>query len=240
MPPIVINTLESFISEAKNHWSFENRRKIYFRGHANRAWELKPSCARKPHDIHDDEDLFSYWLRKAARHLSLSEFNAKRPLELLTVAQHHGLPTRLLDWSFNPLVALFFACKETTETDGSVWIFKREKLSFLPSTEGIKSHNPYVVIEGIKHEMIELMPSDTSLRMASQSGLFTAHFNPRKSVGELMRPGDELIELIISRASKARLLVDLELCGISSSTLFDGLDGISAEIKDTNALIARL
>lgn len=224
----------------KEHWTLETRRQVYFRGHADQSWLLKPSCARPPHDIHDDEQVFTYWLSKAAKHIGLSEFEAKRPLEILSIAQHHGLPTRLLDWSFNPLVALFFACKELPDVDGTVWIYKRGKLTNLRTTEGIKSHNEFVMIAGEKHEMIELMSTQTSPRMAAQSGLFTVHFKPKKDFTDLMQSADKLIKIVIPCGRKPSLLVDLELCGISASILFPGLDGISEEIRDMNALIGRL
>lgn len=235
-----MQSIEEFLAVVKCHWSLENRRKTYFRGHADRTWELKPSCARSPHDIHDDEQVFKYWVGRAAQHLQLSEFQARRPLEVLSIAQHHGLPTRLLDWSFNPLVALFFACKENTETDGSVWIFRRANLVTIQTTEGIKSHNSYVLIDEKKYEMIELLSSQTSSRMAAQAGLFTVHFNPRKSFKEHLREGDVLIEVVVPKEHKTKLLVDLELCGISSATLFPDLDGISSNIKEMSDIISRL
>lgn len=86
---------------------------LFFRGHANK-WDIKPSLYRK----HFDE----YELLNTAKMRGWSYLkDCQSELEMLIMLQHYGLPTRLLDVTTNPLVALYFACqKGTNEENGYV------------------------------------------------------------------------------------------------------------------------
>jgi len=236
----IVSDLASFIKEINKHWELEYRQMTYFRGQANEAWELIPGCARDPHCLHDDEMVFNYWLKKALMYISDKNFYEKRPIELLSIAQHHGLPTRLLDWSFNPLVALFFACKNNCNEPGAVYIYKNRSNNFLKTTLNTLSHNSYITIDGKIKEIAVIIPTSTSSRISAQSGLFTLHCKPNKNIIDLLEKNDEIIKIIIPSAAKDHLTQELIMCGISSATLFPDMDGISADIKETNELISRI
>lgn len=239
MEVITVDSMSAYLNACRAHWRFNNRRNVFFRGQSNEQWPLVPGCAREPHNIHDDEALFHEWLSKSGERLGINEYYAKRPLLLLTIAQHYGLPTRLLDWSFSPLVALYFACRTGHDTDAAVYLYKRDKHTPY-NVNGMKSHNDSIEIGGMDYDMVFMLSPRTSDRMESQLGLFSLHAKPGKPFEECMQPNDKLVKIVIPANLKTFVLIELDFMGIRASTIFAGDDGAAQEIKETNELIGRI
>ena len=83
----------------------------FYRGHADENWKLLPSIFRTPNGVEKEHLLF----RDMVAHEPQSFSECKSALDYLVQMQHYGLPTRLLDMTTNPLVALYFACQPTTD-----------------------------------------------------------------------------------------------------------------------------
>lgn len=90
----------------------------FYRGQSNIEWGLTPKLFRE-NLLHKEEVLINEF-----RRLSPLEFQNLNYFDILVKMQHYGLPTRLLDTTFNPLVALFFASYGEVESDGAVYIFQ--------------------------------------------------------------------------------------------------------------------
>ncbi len=115
-------TLERAIREVRSLWHGID---CVWRGHAQFDWRLQADVFRPKADgqLHSENSLIRYFMAYAGtRHAHRPDHNDY--LGWLTLARHYGLPTRLLDWSTSPLVALYFAVSEdegTLAVDGCLW-----------------------------------------------------------------------------------------------------------------------
>lgn len=183
-----------------------------FRGHADVDWKLVPKAGRDDFEGIDDLELFRSWRKSAIQFVSTPPANE---WDWLTLAQHHGLATRLLDWTVNPLAATFFAIADQPKKDAALYCFLADHdsqyLSIIPQR-----------IEDVCDVRI-LLPRPISPRVDRQMGRFTVH---PKSTDEL--PTGELIKIIIKASAKKQIQADLNYYGVNQSTLFPDLDGLSA------------
>ena len=103
-----------------------------YRGISNNSYSLLPGILRetvrngngKSEEVEfyyeDEYEILSHFIKEASSYIT--NINRDDYLSWLEYAQHFGCPTRLLDFTSNPLVALYFCCKDKSKTDGSVWI----------------------------------------------------------------------------------------------------------------------
>lgn len=124
---IKIDSVASYISEISKINTLEN---LFFRGQSNDSYDLVPGIYRK-----GDKE-FTHLINESVMYRDIiskspSDFNNKNTLESLTLMQHYGLPTRILDITSNALVALYFACCNNFEKNGKVYVFNVEKDSIV-------------------------------------------------------------------------------------------------------------
>jgi hypothetical protein len=150
---------------------FTNRHaqsKWIFRGVADKEFKLLPKIGRdsNKYDRNTEEVIFANFSRRVRYFIDTTGFDE---WDLLALAQHHGLPTRLLDWTNNPLVAAYFAVSsmplEKTARVHAVRVRKKiNRKDYI---------HPFDVVEdGV------IVPSAITARIVSQRGLFTIHGQP--------------------------------------------------------------
>lgn len=239
----------------------------WYRGHSKIYGDLTPAIFRK--NIWNEVSLL---FRPEIEQSYYSEFIRKAPsiteklpeitnyLDWLFLMQHHGLPTRLLDWSENILVAAFFSVIDNPTDDAEIWTFLPWKLNekyglwglpypnnrilkFL-SSEMFHSNPEELVKElDLKTEPIfpmAILPALKHPRMTGQQSCFTIHPRPEKSsqIHEIIKEENMLTRYIIPKELKRQFKMNLSYLGISAYTLFPDLEGLSKSIKETNKTIA--
>lgn len=98
----------------------DNKNTYWYRGHSRVNYQLLPSIFRPSRDNEDRYYEESSIIEEMIRRFPRVRKDHNSTIEVLTYAQHYGLPTRLLDWSENILVALYFCCSENQDVDGNL------------------------------------------------------------------------------------------------------------------------
>ncbi|MCA9468395.1 MAG: FRG domain-containing protein [Nitrospira sp.] len=202
----------------------EFRASYLFRGHRECSWDLLPLIDRVDHSgltRDDHERLMLEEFEKRSR--SVREIPFSDSWELHAIARHHGIPTRLLDWTESPLTALFFATLGQSDRDSVVWSYCYIAVDKALDTK--VCDNPLKVKDIILYDPPQLHP-----RIVGQSGKFTVHPTASQDFEEW--PGF-LNQVIIPKNSRVQIRHDLFRLGIHYHNLFPDLDGIGTHIFNT-------
>lgn len=218
-----ISSVREFMSEAAPRFFAEARGRWVFRGHSDAAYKLLPSVGRGPHTARSREryesSLFEIFCREACGYLS----NVPTDVwEWLSIAQHHGLPTRLLDWSHNPLVALYFAVAAKAELNGELFALS----SVTKASERVREASPFAIKQPVK-----FYPNIVTPRIRAQEGLFIACAEVERSLDQSIREGWSVERFIIPAAAKAGMRYELYRLGVHASSLFPDMDGLAARLR---------
>jgi FRG domain protein len=112
----VVDFIKAIEEDVKDDpFAIDEATEVFYRGHADESWDLKPSIFRSHRGIENEHLLF----RDMVAHVPRDFSECKSALDYLVQMQHYGLPTRLLDVTTNPLVALYFACQPAGDTSVS-------------------------------------------------------------------------------------------------------------------------
>jgi FRG domain-containing protein len=225
-----------------------------YRGMNDPDWPLLTSLdqlggVKPPHMKADvEEHVLRNFIRYSRPYLATASVNE---WELLVLAQHHGLPTRLLDWSYSPLVAAHFATVNgKLASDRVVWrldwqtVHRRfglpELALLIEDMQKLfgedEPFTPWKLMRaGAARDfacMIE--PPSLDSRIESQSAVFSLCSDKRRSLAEFLADhdlADALTRFIIPAAEVARVRDQLDLVGMDERLIFPDLDGVAAKIR---------
>jgi hypothetical protein len=171
--------------------------------------------------------------------------NANDILDVYFTAQHYGMPTRLLDWTTNPLTSLFFAAENHFEEDGEVYIMEAKKILDGSHESGLSEiigmRHPYVkeaIGKSFWHEpepgserrpvIIPVRPDNIPGRIGQQSSCFTLHMHLANSCSN-----PTLSKYKVPACQKQSILQELRTLNISRFTIFNDLDHLSRDIRES-------
>ena len=186
-----------------------------FRGHSDATWQLISRAGRSPYVRNNERALFNAWKRRAAEYVNgvgLTDW------DWMALAQHHGFPTRLLDWTSNPLVAAYFALRDPHFENDAVVFALRTDRTFTSNSDT----NP-INTKGLGR----VRPNAINARISRQHSIFTIHAPVYEKLEEQMQSDDSIIKIIIERDVAPRVLSILDRYGVNDSTVFPDLEGLS-------------
>jgi hypothetical protein len=222
----------------------------WFRGQTNASWDLEPNIFR--YDLLACEDeLRAEFQRRAPQYMTESA-----PADFwgwYILMQHYGAPTRLLDWTDSPLVALFFALNSGSilpddSENAAVWMLdpwwlnrivlgeESVLLADFPDAEKYLAE-PYENTDEkgntrVKPEFpVAIDPPFLARRVAVQRSHFTIFGRFRDGLKQLAkRKNAHLIKLVIPKQAAPRMRADLLTLGITDTTIYPDLRGLSEEL----------
>lgn len=239
----------------------------WFRGHSKVVGELTPGIFRPKYELDiyralrpDAEASIIESFKRQAPALTSNLPKADEYVNWLFLMQHHGAPTRLLDWTKSILVGLFFVVNQHSSEDGELWVIYPPALNKhngyfglpLPRCSILKylaaephHNNPQKLSDEFGLKEIPKYPHaiDPPLhypRMVAQLSAFTIHPRPQAqcTIPEIMTDEELLVRYIIPSGCKKKILSDLAALGITRITLFPDLDSLSHDIVQEHNIVA--
>jgi len=222
---------------------------IWWRGQRKYKWELEPAVFRNGNEHDERARILRFQQRAISRHDNLPALTDNPGW--LFIMQHYRLPTRLLDWTESPLVALFFASEinkchqkypaKISDADGALFAISPYLLNHNQlGKNGILMPEEPEVIDSMmpafdesareKKKIIAIRPSEVDIRLMVQLSVFT--INGYKIAIENLPSSDKYLwKFKVPRESKEKLRKELKQLGIRLSNIFPDLDHLSKEIR---------
>jgi hypothetical protein len=217
---------------------------VWFRGQSNSEWPLIPRLLRSPNG-HVQERNINFRFRSRAMGIASDHPSDNDPARWMFLMQHHGLPTRLLDWTESALIALYFATSDSPSTDGIVYVLspmdlnqqqQSQSVLFAPySPETKEMLRACFSGDAIPPQTLAMSAYASHDRIARQQGNFTIH-GVASDLRTIAHPA-WLKTWLIPAAMKSEIKTNLEYFGISRTALFNTLDALAVDLREQHGLI---
>ena len=219
----------------------------WYRGHIMAQWDVLPSI-RRGYTFDEERNLANRFRSRAAiRYSPAPEYDAHA--RWLSLMQHYGLPTRLLDWTRSPLVAMYFALEDylpggadTVRGDAAIWILYPHDLNvyegFSSVTPAIDAHTCAEMLRPAftdndsseNGKVLAAMASETDLRMFVQQGCFTIH-SSQVALNRTQGHSRFLHPVIVDADHIPRMAQEIHSCGFRQGDIYPDLGNLADELK---------
>lgn len=228
MNDIVIKSFLDYLSCVEKNYTRDH----IFRGMNNINYLLVPKIGREPYiarcnsdsivdDLQDmEEQIMNEFIKTSIPYMDLRNISS---WDQWTIGQHHGLPTRLLDWTENPLIAAYFATENSSDDDVVVYVV--DKKQFNSNTADVLD----VFSLSDEDDVVIYSPSYIHPRIIAQKGVFTIHKDPTIPLDKIKINDDpcQVDKLIIPNRIIKDFVNDLDWFGINHSFIYPGLEGLA-------------
>lgn len=255
----MVKTLGGFLSKVKKQYKdWGSPKYVWFRGEPESETRLLPKLYRPKSngESRNENKLLQMFRMKAQVFSPIRTPSRDNTDEWLFLAQHVGIPTRLLDWTENALVALYFAIENHSPT---VWMLDPLKLNnfILQKLQQIGTvvkefdefplpwYRPKEPIINIGHENIRgawelgqkgidypvaIHPTYLHPRMSAQRSVFTVHGKIKEPIDTFFPP-DIIMKIKIDNKSRNLIINELIMLGIQQSAIYPDLEGLAKELS---------
>jgi hypothetical protein len=243
------------ISDLTSIISRKHYRKWIYRGQSDSSWELESSLHRAfeyAEYLHSFGKTKTKFNRQKHEAVMIDKFKCNSHLYLdhlpkeedtlswVSLMQHHGAPTRLLDFTFSPYVALYFAL-ELGRNDAAIYCLNYDKLKaedtiYFNGDLSVANSNIAQLKDADDLHLLAFEPRFSNKRLLAQQGLFVAPstlaVSHEKIISEYNLPENDFLKIIIPAKLRYTGLRQLSHMNINSSNIYPGLDGYCQSMRN--------
>lgn len=217
---------------------------VWFRGQSNSRWDLRPSILRPPNSLESEFPAFKRFKQVAYPYL---ESRPEDDWDWLFLMQHYGIPTRLLDWTEDPLVALYFAVHDHPKNDGRFWALFPQDLNAVAGYRSNHRHDiPALSIDSCMANYAPARVLDVQTKAAlpmavlvprkfrriiAQKGVFVIYHRDNTSL-EKVGTKKHVMQFDVPADKKDDIIHELRLLRINAESIYADIDKAAQSIKE--------
>jgi FRG domain len=256
-PVSTLNELLECTKELRQDWPPSEKptrtgeqQNLWFRGQPSAKWGLSPKLYRNEYRGSQEAEIRQDFQSRALQLMQGRIPSRDDKWEWYFLMQHYGVPTRLLDWTDNALIALYFAVNDQPAPDDSAvwvldpWWLNRQLVKQIdgPMLPGWEEAEPYLWdleyaftrdVDVRVEKPAAIDPPHVDRRLAAQKSRFLIFGKAKNftSTKVVRKTGSRLAKIVIPQSRIEPIRRELENCGVTVSAVFPDLEHLGQEIR---------